>query len=534
LRQFVFTACVASGCMIYDSSLLVGDASDSAVVDAPVNADASGPGFTISAPPTLTLEQGASAPVTVTVTRTGGFSDAITFSVSGLPAGATNNPLTITSDTTTGALTLAISNTTPQSLSHLSIDGVAASGTISASADMDLVVRGPPGSLDVVYGNQGIVSGFLTTANFGGFDGAALDASGNLLLAINGQLLGGPIYVIRIAPNGTLDATFGTAGIATVPDTGVVFDAVFPLPSGEIELCGLSEMGAPWKDEIVRLTSTGAVDSSYSPDGGVGNTIPRTDGQVYVFNLDSMGRVVETGFTGNEAGFLLTRRTAMGALDSTFNVAFDSSVGGFGQATTIQPDGRIVASFSSSSSPYAMGIVRTDSSGNLDPTFGTNGIVSATGGVPLFPAALFVQSDGKLVTGGLPSSEGAGGLAARFEANGAVDVTYGSGGTAQLLGNVWAMAQQSDNAVIAAGYPNAIAADAGLASNDVWVERLTAGGLPDTAFGVGGIVVTSVGAPSEITIGQWVGVQQDGRIVVIVATMKSQGVYDFSVARYWP
>jgi uncharacterized delta-60 repeat protein len=506
------------------------------VTDTGPPVEASGPGFSVSAPSSLTLEQGASAPVTVSVKRRGGFTGAIAFGVSGLPAGATSNPLTITSDSTSGALTIAVSDTTPQSVSHLSIDGVTTGGTISASAKMDLVVRGPAGSLDALYGDQGVASGFLTTTNFGTFDAAALDASGNLLIAIDSQLGGGNLLVVRIRPDGTLDPAFGTGGIATVPNTGVSFKAIFPLATGDIELCGLSENGSPWTDETLRLTPKGAVDSSFSEDGGLGYAIVRTDGQPYVFTLDATDRVVETGFTGNAANFLLTRRTAAGALDSTFNASFSSSIGGPGGPTVVQPDGKIVASYAGTHPPYAMGLVRAGSSGDLDSSFGTSGVVPANG--PGNPSALLLQSDGKFLAGGVTFSstgiEMPGGFVARFNSNGSIDATYGAAGVAAVTpGNVWAMAEQANQDAVTVGYPWA-AGDAGSATNDLWLERLTAGGLPDPKFGTEGIATTPVGGGGEICRGEFVAVQSDGRIVVVASTMKSQGVFDFAAVRYWP
>lgn len=496
----------------------------------------SGFGFTVSAPPSLTLQQGASAPVTVTVTRFGGFADAISFTVSGLPAAATFNPLTITNGSSSGELTLVVGDATPQSVSHLAINGIAAGGSISASANMDLVVRGPPGSLDTLFGNQGVVSGFLTTTNFGTLAGAVLDANGNVVLAIDTEIGGGPISVVRILPSGTLDSNFGTSGIATVPDTGTVGFALFSLPTGELELSCLSQHGSPWTDELIRLKTNGSIDSSFSPDGGIGNSIVRTDGQPYTYTLDDSSRVVETGFTGNAAGFLLTRRTAAGPHDGTFDATFTSTIPGPGGPTVIQPDGHIVASYASTTAPYAMGLVRTDSAGNLDSTFGTGGVVPATG--PGNPYGLLIQSSGKLVAGGVTFSNAGnelpGGFIARYLANGTLDITFGSGGVATVTpGNVFAIAQQSDEEVVAVGYPSP-ATDAGAPTNDIWVERVTAGGLPDTTFGQAGVVTTPIGGAGEISEGEFVAVQPDGRIVVVVATYKSYSVYDFAVVRYWP
>jgi uncharacterized delta-60 repeat protein len=397
-------------------------------------------------------------------------------------------------------------------------------------------VRGPPGSLDTLYGTGGVVSGFLTTTNFGSFDAAGLDANGNVLLAIGSQLGAGAVSVIRIRPDGTLDPSFGTGGFATIPNTGAFFMALFPLTTGDIQLCGLTQNGSPWTDEIVRLTPLGAIDTSFSPDGGIGNSIVRTDGQPYYYALDAQGRVVETGFTGNATGFLLTRRAAAGPLDSTFDAAFTSTVGGPGGPTVVQPDGDIVASYVSQAAPYGMGLVRTDSSGALDSSFGTNGIVPATG--PGNLSALLLQTDGKLVAGGLVySSSGSpmpGGFVARYLASGTIDLTFGAGGVTTVSpGYVTSIALDTSDNTLAVGYPWAIG-DAGTPTDDLWVERVTSGGLPDVTFGNGGIVTTPVGGAGEITEGEFVGVQSDGRIVVVAAIYKSQGVYDFAVARFWP
>ena len=149
-----------------------------------------------------------------------------------------------------------------------------------------------------------------------------------------------------------------------------------------------------------------------------------------------------------------------------------------------------------------------------------------------------LESDGKLLTGGLVFTSGGsempGGFVARYLSSGNLDVTYGTAGSTTIAaGNVWAIAKQSDDDLLAVGYPWPVG-DAGAPTNDLWVERVTAGGLPDPVFGAAGIVTTTVGGAGEISIGEFVAVQSDGRIVVVTATMKTQGVYDFSVERYWP
>jgi hypothetical protein len=127
-----------------------------------------------------------------------------------------------------------------------------------------------------------------------------------------------------------------------------------------------------------------------------------------------------------------------------------------------------------------------------------------------------------------------GGFIARYLANGTIDITFGSGGVAAIApGNVFAIAEQGDQAVVAVGYPWPTT-DAGAVTNDIWVERVTAGGLPDMTFGDAGVVTTPIGGAGEISEGEFVAIQPDGRIVVVVATYKSYSVYNFAVARFWP
>ena len=126
--------------------------------------------------------------------------------------------------------------------------------------------------------------------------------------------------------------------------------------------------------------------------------------------------------------------------------------------------------------------------GSLDPAFGTGGIVTTpntnTGCGELNPCGLAIQSDGKIVVaGGATASNGGTEVAiARYNTNGTLDTSFGSGGivtTSQdsVSGPVFGMALQSDGKIV-------VAATAGL---DLAVIRYSAGGSLDTTFGTGGI-----------------------------------------------
>jgi N-acetylmuramoyl-L-alanine amidase len=145
------------------------------------------PGFSVAAaPPSQSVVQGGSADYSVTVSRTGGFSDPVTFSVTGVPAGTTATFAPNPADSST--LTLATSSTTPAGSYSLTITGAA--GATTHSTSVTLVVNQPPPppspdfSLSAAPANQSIVRGgtasyAVSIAPSGGFtDAVTLDVSG--------------------------------------------------------------------------------------------------------------------------------------------------------------------------------------------------------------------------------------------------------------------------------------------------------------------------------------------------------------------
>ncbi len=143
------------------------------------------PNFTLSASPSSqTVTQGASTSYTVTITPSGGFTGSVTFSASGLPAGATAsfapNPATSTS-----SMTVTTATTTPAGSYPLTITGV--SGTLSHTASVTLVVTAAGAgnfSLSATPASQSIPAGASTTYTInvtrtGGFTGGVtLSATG--------------------------------------------------------------------------------------------------------------------------------------------------------------------------------------------------------------------------------------------------------------------------------------------------------------------------------------------------------------------
>ncbi len=144
-----------------------------------------------------------------------------------------------------------------------------------------------------------------------------------------------------------------------------------------------------------------------------------------------LNKVQRASFVVILIGMLLISTSALaegGALDPAFgtNGVVVTDLGGSsdtGINVVLQPDGKIIMA-GSGSAPI---IVRYNSDGTLDTSFGTNGkLTAAISG----PVAL--QTDGKLIVGGSTSS---GSALARYTSNGTLDTAFGTNGVASIWEN---------------------------------------------------------------------------------------------------
>ena len=134
----------------------------------------------------------------------------------------------------------------------------------------------------------------------------------------------------------------------------------------------------------------------------------------------------------------------------------------FGHAVVLQADGRIVVAGRASDgvANEDFGVVRYQDDGDLDPTFGGDGIALADFGSGSIAEGLVLQPDDKIVVVGSAGSDFA---AARFEANGGPDLTFGGGdgvvttdfdlGTGGFLGAEFGrdVALQADGSIVVVG-----------------------------------------------------------------------------------
>jgi uncharacterized delta-60 repeat protein len=338
---------------------------------------------------------------------------------------------------------------------------------------------------------------------------------------------------------GTLDPTFGTGGRVTTffGGDGLNGDDGYSVKvqtDGKLVLAGITTNLDDTTDfGVVRYNNNGTLDSTFGTGGKVKTNFGDFDGARAVA-IQSDGKIVVAGYTlvNFSPDFALARYNSNGTLDATFGVGGKviTPFGGPAQAlgVAVQSDGKIVAAGFAHvvNGDFDFALVRYNSNGTLDTSFGPGGKKATAFGVPSVAQAnaLRIQPDGKIVVAGLTIVNNIANFAlARYNSNGTLDTTFGTGGKAVTdFGaddRAFSVASQADGKIVAGGMTGANFA----------LARYNANGTLDGTFGTGGKVITDFGGPNEIALG--VAVRSDGKIIAVGRTFVSARTA-FAVARY--
>ena len=177
-----------------------------------------------------------------------------------------------------------------------------------------------------------------------------------------------------------------------------------------------------------------------------------------------------------------------------------------------------------------MAAIRLDSSGNLDTGFSSDGkALYAVGSGHDYGYGLDIASDGDLlVTGSSHNGSDDDVLVLRLDGNGNLDTAFDADGiwTADIGSGTadvgWGIIEASDGDVLVGG-----SSDGG--DDDVLAVRLTASGVPDTAFSGDGKVTVAIGSANDVGYG--ISEQVDGSVVV-AGTSYDGSAEDVAVVRF--
>lgn len=277
-----------------------------------------------------------------------------------------------------------------------------------------------------------------------------------------------PVFlVLRLNDDGTLDSSFGDAGVVELdvgPDNQEL-ESVRVLPDGSLLLGGAVADGVIAGEQqiaFVRLGADGQQQQSWLPrflpsPELINGVVPLLDGGVL---LAGQGRT-----RGGDFNLFVLQVDADGGLTSDFGdggiTEVDFGAGDeFGGAITLDPSGKVLVpgvAFSPALN-FDFGLARLTSSGQLDRSFADAGhvLVDFFGGSDSCNATA-AQADGKpLCAGPVELPDGGTGLAVvRFTTSGALDSAFGDGGVALFDfgpgANLRALVVREEDQLIVAG-----------------------------------------------------------------------------------
>ena len=350
-------------------------------------------------------------------------------------------------------------------------------------------------TLDPSFGTSGVVLGVPEANPFSGgptreVNAVAVQSDGKIVTAETIIVFGGtpalnPLVIRRYNANGSLDPSFGTGGQTVIPLAGSnpILDAVphnlVITSTGQIVLAAVSAVDDALGDVIsseslvARLTSTGQLDSTFGTNGEfvLPGSLPEVDSVV----VESSGRVVVAGTIESATGsgsvipteILVVGLTSAGTLDTSFGTGGQTAV------------------------PLASGTAQ-----------GVEGATLQVLGVRLTPSGQILVGGANQTPpqeNGLDSPIDHSTTLSHLNADGAIDTSFGSGGTANvaIAGTSNGFAIQSDGSIVVVGGSYS---DSGTFLQTI--ARVTATGEPDSSFQApSATTTTSVVGFTSVVIG---------------------------------
>jgi uncharacterized delta-60 repeat protein len=395
-----------------------------------------------------------------------------------------------------------------------------------------------PGSLDKCFG----AGGKKTTAIGTSTDQAhalAIQSDGKIVVAGHGNFPEWNFTLARYNHNGSLDTSFGTGGkVRTLVGSRSWANALAIQSDGKIVVAGFSSNGSNYDFALVRYNPNGSLDTSFGTGGKVTTDFNSSNDIAASLAIQSDGKIVLAGHSGGSPShFALARYNPNGSLDTSFDgdgkltTAFSVVESSLASALAIQSDGKIIAAgYYANVGNRNFALVRYNPNGSLDTSFDSDGKVTTDfNSSSDIAASLAIQNDGRIVVAGTSASSlNADFALARYNLNGSLDTSFGTGGKVTTdfnSGNdtAYDLAIQSNGRIVVAGQIK-------IGSGSDWnfaLVRYNLNGSLDTGFGTNGKVTTDFGP--DYSTAEALAIQSNGKIV-----LGGHSNRDFALARYNP
>ena len=351
----------------------------------------------------------------------------------------------------------------------------------------------PDGTRDKQFGSSGIVATWRGM-RAGGVAAVVQQADGKLVVAGSRAIGGGDegyyqsgFALVRYDARGRLDPSFGAGTGTVITPIGSENANAYALvqqADGKLVAAGNSGRASALAFALVRYEPDGSVDPSFGTGTG---TVLTPGGSAEALTQQADGKLLAAGSLGGNT-FLVVRYDSNGHLDPEFGAGtgivstpFPGVSGDLSFSAILQQaDGKIIAvgtatGTATSGGQIRFAVVRYDTDGSLDPTFGGGmGIVTTLVRGDAIATAAVQQPDGKIIVAGYsnvaPNTAASGmkffcGLElvpcetqftlVRYEIDGTLDKSFGaqnSGTVTSPPGFAFGLLQQPDGRLVAAGF----------------------------------------------------------------------------------
>jgi uncharacterized delta-60 repeat protein len=352
------------------------------------------------------------------------------------------------------------------------------------------------------------------------------------------------VTIVSFAQNGTLDNTFDSDGKVMTVYEGYESDveSLAIQSDGKIIAAGtVFNHGSYSQFGLARYLIDGSLDPTFGIGGKVVGGFLQSKMSLNSIVLQPDNKILVAGIIYNnysDSQFVLVRYNTNGTLDTTFGVGGIVIMNSVNIKTlTLQSDGKIIAAgflFGNSSMKESL-LIRYNKDGTLDTGFGVNGIATSSIGIENFGNDIVLQSDGKiLLSGALYNNSGdynTDFCITRFHNNGTIDNAFGTNGIVGIniddVDEATSIKIQTDGKIVFVGFSYA---SGGTSSYSKLVRLLPNGNL-DSTFGTGGMATTPVSVPF-CKSKESVEIQNDGKIVIAGFYTNPLDINSIALARY--
>ena len=239
-----------------------------------------------------------------------------------------------------------------------------------------------------------------------------------------------------LAQPGFLDPTFGIGGLVNVQQGYTEYNSIASLFDKKIVAVSNGSL-------IDKYNSDGSIDINFGANGRLflpsGNIASNANGIVELEN----NKLIVGGWyvpSGTNVDVLVIRTNSNGIVDSSFGLngaaTMDIDHRDYVEAMVVQPDGKIIVVGELGKNEYDLlriFLARFNLNGSIDSSFGIDGHVSTKFDEAVTCPSVILQEDGKIVIGGTYNilSSRPSYYAARYNPNGSKDNGFGENGLAR-------------------------------------------------------------------------------------------------------